>query len=221
MVKYDGYARKSCAKGKDLFAALTSEEHARVAETIFRAAGVGRGQLVLDWGCGCGTKLRYLEERLGGCGIGIDLSHVAAAFAQAHLNHSKVCSGDGSALPWIPDGAVDHVVSFGSLYHLYYFAAPLERYCNGLAELVRVTRPGGTVFVGCNLHNPPEAYLRNCTLELQRRMRVHLDVTIVREWNFWNGTLGEAYFSPPQDKRHGPSHTLIVRKGGSIAAAAQ
>lgn len=116
------------------------------------AEGIGfaPGSVVADVGCGAGAFWQHapgsvpddLSVRL------IDISPGMVAAAEAAVRGSgrwrdvEPIVGDAAALP-LPDGSVDTVLAIHMLYHLADPAA-------GLAELARVTRPGGTVAVVLN-----------------------------------------------------------------------
>ncbi len=111
-----------------------------------------RGKVVLDYGCGSGTKaISYLDmgaDRV----IGIDVSERRIQEARARANAAKA----GDRLQFLvtdahhtgfPDSSFDLIVGKSVLHHLDLEAA--------LTELRRLLRPGGTaVFVEPLWHNP-------------------------------------------------------------------
>jgi SAM-dependent methyltransferase len=111
-----------------------------LADALIAFAGLGAGEAVLDIGCGTGSLALALARRSEPRRIlGIDI-------AQPYIDHAATRSadprlefrlGDAAQLA-LPDGAFDR--SF-CLLALNFMAAP-DR---ALAELCRVTRPGGTV----------------------------------------------------------------------------
>lgn len=123
-------------------------------------AGVRSGQKVLDLGCAAGTTCRLLAERVGAGGrvVGIDTSAARLAEARRHPDHRpwiEYREGVATALP-ARDGEFD--LSW-SRFLFEYLPDPLP----ALREMVRVTRPGGTVAVAdldgnCIWHDPyPQA----------------------------------------------------------------
>lgn len=103
------------------------------------------GMRVLDLGCGDGTTALPAAE-LGADVLGIDIASnlVAAGRARASaagLANLRFEEGDASDLAGVADGQFDLVVSvFGAMF------AP--RPFDVAREMVRVTRPGGRVFMG-------------------------------------------------------------------------
>jgi SAM-dependent methyltransferase len=93
----------------------------------------GRDARVLEAGCGTGLVLDRL--RAGARAVGIDLSR--GMLGKARRRGLPVAQADLLDLPF-PDGAFDVVCSFKVLAHV-------ERIEDAVAELARVTRPGGTL----------------------------------------------------------------------------
>lgn len=112
-----------------------------------RLLGVAPGERVLDVGCGSGAVTRTLAQRVapGGRAVGLDASTALFKVARELANKAGLGAiiefkdGDCRALPF-PDASFDAVVAATTLSHV-----PDPR-C-ALAEMVRVTRPGGRVGV--------------------------------------------------------------------------
>lgn len=128
--------------------AAWAEERHRAA---IRAAIAGRA--VLDYGCGDGESSRQLLAEGASHVYGLDLSDKAIALArQKNLQHATFEVGDAHRLPW-PDHSFDVVVGRAILHHLDLPVAT--------RELVRVLRPGGSLFfVEPLYHNPLAALFR-------------------------------------------------------------
>jgi len=92
---------------------------------------------MLDAGCGTGSNLLHLGAR--GRALGVDLSDAALRFCQQR--GAVTARASVLALPF-PAEVFDLVTSFDVLYHAW---VTDDR--AALAELVRVTRPGGFLLV--------------------------------------------------------------------------
>ncbi|GAA1540497.1 hypothetical protein GCM10009827_069780 [Dactylosporangium maewongense] len=102
-------------------------------------SGFAPGDTVVDVGCGTGRALPALRDATGphGTVIGVDLTPqmLAAAADRARACHASLLLADARHLPFA-GATVDGVFAAGLITHLPDAAA-------GLAELARVTRPGG------------------------------------------------------------------------------
>jgi SAM-dependent methyltransferase len=104
-------------------------------------AALAAGSIVLDVGCGTGRALPALRAAVGSSGtvIGLDLTDEMLQVARERGRDSvaALVVGDARRLP-LADGSVDGIFAAGLVMHLPDVAA-------GLAELARVTRPGGSL----------------------------------------------------------------------------
>jgi SAM-dependent methyltransferase len=118
-----------------------SPEIRRVRDVATSLLAAAPGQRLLDAGCGLGEVARGLAARVAPDGevVALDFSEVTLAAARQRHDGSAVryVSGDISALD-LPDDHFDGVRSERVLQHV---AEPQR----AVAELVRVTRPGGRV----------------------------------------------------------------------------
>jgi ubiquinone/menaquinone biosynthesis C-methylase UbiE len=106
----------------------------------------------LDVGCGTGA----LAIRLAEAGYelaGVDPSEGMLRVLEERTSSVRAVKGSGSSLPF-GDDSFDLVLSVAVMHHI---AAP-EDVRRTLAEMVRVTRPGGRVLVWD--HNPRNPYWR-------------------------------------------------------------
>lgn len=100
------------------------------------SAPAGRAGAVLDVGCGTGTMLGHLERY--GTVRGVDASEEAVRFCHER-GVAGVTQADGVPLPFEPE-SFDLVTALDVIEHV-------DRDDELLAELRRITRPGGTLLV--------------------------------------------------------------------------
>lgn len=107
-------------------------------QAITKRTGIRTGSRVLDVGCGSGEFLELLD-RTGATTAGIDPAPAMIELARAHVPAADLRLGDAECLPW-PDGSFDVVTAVNALQ----FADDPRA---ALAEMARVTAPGGLVAV--------------------------------------------------------------------------
>ncbi|WP_431278484.1 class I SAM-dependent methyltransferase [Leifsonia poae] len=105
---------------------------------VVAATGIGRASRVLDIGCGSGEFLAMLDG-IGADAAGIDPAPGMVALARAAAPKADVQTASAESLPW-SDGSFDVVCAFNALQ----FA---EDTLDAVAEMVRVTKPGGLIAV--------------------------------------------------------------------------
>lgn len=102
-------------------------------------AGIPRGGVAIDAGCGTGRAVPALRQAVGpdGAVIALDLTPemIAQARALGHGAHAALVLADARRLP-LADASVDAVFAAGLVMHFPDTHA-------GLCQLARVTRPGG------------------------------------------------------------------------------
>jgi SAM-dependent methyltransferase len=122
-------------------AALPSIQRLRAA--AFDMLRTGRGDAVVDVGCGTGDVVRALASIVGAGGrvVGIDASWTMVVEAQRRIDASNVelLVGDAERLD-LEDATFDAALSERVLQHV----SNPER---AVAELARVTKPGGRIVV--------------------------------------------------------------------------
>jgi SAM-dependent methyltransferase len=115
-------------------------ERVRLLESI----GLGAGDVVLDHCTGPGSNLPTLARAVGPSGrlVGMDLSGFVLRQARALAPRLGVPvelhQADASALPYA-DATFDAVVHYGALNQFG------ERTADAIAEILRVTKPGGRI----------------------------------------------------------------------------
>lgn len=140
----DQQAREGAARLEQR-AGTESEIAAR--EEYVRLLGVSPGERVLDVGCGTGAATRTLAQRVAPNGrvTGIDPSGALLKITRELADKAglgaliELKEADCRKLPF-PDGSFDAVMAATTLSHV---PGPEQ----ALAEMVRVTRPGGRVGV--------------------------------------------------------------------------
>jgi SAM-dependent methyltransferase len=105
---------------------------------LISPSGIGPGSRVLDVGCGSGEFLSMLQG-LGTVTAGIDPAPGMLELARRNNPQSDIRLGAVESLPW-PDRSFDFVTAVNALQ----FA---DDTLVALAEMTRVTTPGGTVAV--------------------------------------------------------------------------
>jgi SAM-dependent methyltransferase len=181
--------------------------HVRFLERFVRP-----GDRVLDAGAGPG---RFTLEllRLGAHVVALDISPGQLELLRARVPNVEAHVGDVTDLSAFGDASFDVTVCFGG--PLSYV---LDRAEDALAEIVRVTRPGGLVLVSVMSTIGTLVHYLSVVLDLARRDGVERQEEIVR-----TGFLPEA-----PDYGHLAMHlfrwseleALLSRRGEVVAAAA-
>lgn len=138
---YDGLHREQL-EDEAIFARLTeltTPAYFGVAEDYFR------DKLVLDAGCGNNANAAYALLQAGArhvwaLDVGEEWMHTARVALEAFQGRYTLVSGDVQALTF-ETKQFDFVHCSGVVHHL-------ETPAQGFAELARVTRPGGRLYVG-------------------------------------------------------------------------
>lgn len=107
---------------------------------------------VLDFGCGCGRTLRWLNN-LGSATklYGIDIDHDAIDWVRTHVPYVDARVNQGLPPTDFPDGFFDLVFNHSVFTHLD------EQYQDAwLSELRRITKPAGTVLLTISGERPFE-----------------------------------------------------------------
>jgi ubiquinone/menaquinone biosynthesis C-methylase UbiE len=105
------------------------------------------GAAVLDVGCSAGYLARKLAAAAepGGRVTGVDPSQAAISYAQRHAGLAGLATtftvGTAQDLP-LPDTSFDVVTCTLALHHV-----PVRRRQDALAEMYRVTKPGGRLLL--------------------------------------------------------------------------
>lgn len=120
---------------------------------LYRQARLNQAKGILEVGCGTGVIAEGLAQ-LGPLVVGIDIDSAMLNFVRQRESRVVYTQGDAHALPF-PDGAFDAVVCH---YLLLWLTEPVQ----GVKEMARVTKPGGSVLAcaepdyGGRIDHPPE-----------------------------------------------------------------
>jgi SAM-dependent methyltransferase len=110
---------------------------AEVRRHLFASTGLGAGARMLEVGCGTGAVMSRLASEYSFNLFGVDIDHASLVYADREYDAFRLAQADGHWLP-LPDSAFDAVYCH---YLLLWVADPARV----LAEMHRVTRPGGVV----------------------------------------------------------------------------
>ena len=112
-------------------------------EAAIRELAPGLGGRVLDAGCGTGRALPFLRQAVGELGLVVGLDATPEMLAEARrLGRNQVAElllADGERMPF-SEASFDAVLAAGFVPHLQGAEA-------GLAELARITCPGGRLAI--------------------------------------------------------------------------
>eukprot|EP00931_Biecheleriopsis_adriatica_P103453 TRINITY_DN78286_c0_g1_i1.p1 TRINITY_DN78286_c0_g1~~TRINITY_DN78286_c0_g1_i1.p1 ORF type:complete len:508 (+),score=109.51 TRINITY_DN78286_c0_g1_i1:104-1627(+) len=133
-----------CQSERGLWGTSWQDSQKCVVLVVAELLGFRPGQLLLDWGSGCGHTLSWAKAYYDVDGLGIEATASAVTWA-SHFSLGKHCAIDGRKMGWIPDGMFDHVFSYAALTHL-----EVQEQCQVARQLVRKLRPGGKAFLGWN-----------------------------------------------------------------------
>jgi SAM-dependent methyltransferase len=121
----------------DFFVRTKADELLRL---VARRLGPPAAIRALDVGCGLGLMHRHLAPRLGRL-EGADVAEASLERARADNPTVGYAAYDGERLPFA-DGSTDLTFAVGVVHHV-----PPPRWAPFVAELGRVTRPGGLVAI--------------------------------------------------------------------------
>jgi len=113
-----------------------------VRSHLYRRVNLRRAENVLDVGCGTGTITEEMAARTRGLVVGLDIDPAMITWALEHGERATYRLGDARNLPF-PAASFDVVLC----HFLLLWVAPPGA-ARAVAEMARVTRPGGAV-VAC------------------------------------------------------------------------
>ncbi len=123
-----------------------------LAERLLQEARLPRQGVLLDVGCGSGQTMSWFRRVWQGWDtLGLDVSE--EGLRAAHLSAGeRVLAASALDLP-LPDACVDAVITLDVLQHLPLGGGDVR----AIAEIHRVMRPGGVLFVRTNAQSFPRA----------------------------------------------------------------
>lgn len=133
-----------CHSTRGLWGTSWEDSHKCVMLVVAERLGFRPGELLLEWGSGCGHAMSWAKMFFDVDGLGVDSSVGAVTWAQ-RFSAGRFCAIDGRELAWIPNNLFDYVFSYASLRHI-----PQPEQCKVGLQLVQKLRPGGKAFFGWN-----------------------------------------------------------------------
>jgi len=132
--------------GRD--SASRAQRARRRLEAVHESIGL-TGQRVLEFGCGAGFEIWYLDHWFGADATGVDVVERRAC-ASLSSERTKFVLADLATGNPFPADHFDRIVSFSVFEHV---AHPYT----SLAALHRSLKPGGLAWISANLHRGPRA----------------------------------------------------------------
>ncbi len=174
---------------------------------------------LLDVGCGAGTMDRHLAGEVAAL-HGIDVSEEMLAVARRQVPAGTFDHYDGSSLPFAADG-FDVVIAICVLHHV-----PPPGQAHFLAELRRVTRPGGIIAIF--EHNPANPLtrraVRDCELDVGVELLTAGQVSRALIGAGATSVTHQYFLFTPFGGRLGPAIDRVFRRlplGGQFAVTAE
>ena len=172
---HDQHAESYDSGHPEIFNPVEQERLADALARAVRAAGTADGTVrALDVGCGSGNLTNHLL-RLGARVTAADLSTKLLEVTQRRFGATGRLETqvlNGTDLRPIPDGMCDVVAAYSVLHHV-------PDYLALVAEMARVTRPGGVVYID---HERNDA---SWTSERYRQFQREAVVWPPRRWYYW------------------------------------
>lgn len=143
--KYSRYVQQYCNRTGLLQMNVGIQTYGWMLNTVAKMARIKKGDVIFDWGSGCGTMLNYYHLKLNTTGVGIDITESAVKHAVAHAQpRQQFCYMDGSNLRMFPSESFDAIVSWATLYHIRRTLVQ----CDVVHQFIRMLKPGSIAYVG-------------------------------------------------------------------------
>lgn len=114
-----------------------NRNHAIKAQRLVETLALRAGDRVFEAGAGTGLHAKWIIERTGARYAGLDASHAMILRALQRVPEAPLLVADAARIP-LADASVNAAFCSGTLHHM---ARPWQ----AIAELARITRPGGRV----------------------------------------------------------------------------
>jgi len=125
----------------------TDEDFAHIAKTISPIAHLAPKQTILDVGCGNGgMSLGFLRQEPTLSTQGVDIMTSSVARAKKLIPDGKFVVSSAADLSHVESGSIDLTACFGVLTFM-----PKSDIVKAAREMLRVTKPGGYIWIGGNL----------------------------------------------------------------------
>jgi len=141
--------------------------------------GYRPGHRVFEAGCAAGAFLDSIARQFGVEVAGVDFAGALIRVAQRRVPGS-FCAADAGNLSFVPDEAFDHAVAFGVLTYVNEAAQA----CSMAHELLRVTRPGGTVLLA-QINDPDLAISRARPARMEGVSSPYRPRSLSDAWRAW------------------------------------
>ncbi len=137
--------KEECPSVIDGYHFISEAEYHELISRVIVPMNLKAGQSLLECGCGSGAFLKAVDLACPGLNLfGVDYSVSMLEAARAKMPGAVFLSGDIRNLSALENESFDHSAAFAVLCYLNH----LDEARQALDELVRVTRPGGCIFLG-------------------------------------------------------------------------
>lgn len=124
---------------------ITEAQYDELIGWVIAPMNLRAGQSLLECGCGSGAFLKAVDLVCPGLKLsGVDYSEAMLDAARAKMPGVRFLSGDIRNLSALENESFDHSAAFAVLCYLN----DRDEARQALDELVRVTKPGGCIFLG-------------------------------------------------------------------------
>lgn len=138
--KYQAFDSSTDTHVLDGYDGMSLEEWQKMVHFFLGKININATDKVLEVGCGAGAFVKEIESCQEICGI--DYSDSAITAINEILNGNFI-KAEANAIPF-PDNYFDKILSFA----VFFYFDSYEYAQAAFEEMVRVVKPGGTIFIG-------------------------------------------------------------------------